>query len=215
MVQSPQRIVTGLPLHMPKVDFGQFGLGHIRAENNLTNPENERSFDCLYVRRADNGSGDIIFALDTLQQRSVNRFTAIPISIDTIKRVNKLGKDDKQPEGLIFGDFYNKTTVHDFDDDAGGSDGNASDKDFKHDQAYEQVFEEEAAKENRFIDKLEPVPPNELLQKWKHKANILTTIMMMTVMIVMMMMTATPMMMTIYQLCNQATISIQTLMKMK
>ena len=151
VVQSPQRIVNGLPLHMPKVDFGQFGLGHIGAENNLTDPENERSFNCLYVRRADNGSGDIVFALDTLQQRSVNRFTAIPISSDTIKRVNKLGKDDKQPKGIIFGDFYGKVTIHDFDDNAGDSDGNASDEDFEHDQSYEEEFEEESAKENIWL----------------------------------------------------------------
>ena len=161
-VQSPRRIITGLPLHLPRADFGQFGLGHIGAENNLTDPENERSFDCLYVRRADNGSGDIVFALDTLQQRSVNRFTAVPISIDTINRVNKLGKDDKQPEGLIFGDFYSKATIHDFDDDAGDDDGNASDEDFEHDESYDQEFEEEAAKENRIIDKFEPLSADEL-----------------------------------------------------
>ena len=51
VVQSSRRIVAGLPLCMPKADFGQFGLGHIGAENNLTDPENERSFDCLYVLR--------------------------------------------------------------------------------------------------------------------------------------------------------------------
>ena len=106
--------------------FGQFGLGHIGAINNLTEPDAERSFDCLYVRKADNGSGDIVFALDTLQERSVNRFTTIPISADTVARVNKIGLAEKQPAGLMFGDFYGQVTVQDFDDNAGEEDGNAS-----------------------------------------------------------------------------------------
>jgi hypothetical protein len=49
--------------------------------------EQERSVDALYIGRADNGSGHVVFKLNTKQPVSVNRVNPIPTTdaiIDTV-----------------------------------------------------------------------------------------------------------------------------------
>jgi hypothetical protein len=104
--------------------------------------------DALYIGRADNGSGHVVFKLSTKQPVSVNRVTVITPTADHIKFVNDMAEAENQPEGLDFADINGKVTLEGFidgivDDD----DSNASDDDFVHGEEYQKKCNEEARHE--------------------------------------------------------------------
>ena len=55
-VQSPQQMVTGIPLRERTHLIGQYGQGHRGDTNETAVLKGERSIDCLYLGRKDNGS---------------------------------------------------------------------------------------------------------------------------------------------------------------
>ena len=59
------------------------------------NTEQERSIDALYLGRAENGNGHIVFKLDTRAVVSVNRVVVIPTLKTVIDRVNAMGISEK------------------------------------------------------------------------------------------------------------------------
>jgi hypothetical protein len=140
---SPRELATGKKLRVPEHHIGQYVQGHTGGNNDTSK---ECSVDALYIRRADNGSGHVIFKLSTKQRVSVNRVTAITPTADHIKLVEDIAEAKNQPEGLEFANINGKVTLDDFikginDDD--DDDSNASDDDFVHDEEYQKEFNDE------------------------------------------------------------------------
>lgn len=52
--------------------------------------EEERSIDALYLGQSENGSGHIVFNLDTKTVVSVNRVVITPVSKIVIDRINEM-----------------------------------------------------------------------------------------------------------------------------
>ena len=104
--------------------------------------EKERSVDVLYLSRNDNRSSHLVFKLDTKLVISINSFTMINTPTSVINKINKMGEDEKQPDGiefmsdgvLLFKDLYQNSD--DNDDDS-----MASDDSFKPDKEYEEEFQ--------------------------------------------------------------------------
>ena len=71
----PRELVTGKKFRCPTIRIGQYIQGIIGDTNDT---DEERSIDALYLGRADNGSGHIVFKLDTKAVVSVNRVVLIP-----------------------------------------------------------------------------------------------------------------------------------------
>jgi hypothetical protein len=69
LILSPREIVTGKKFRCPSIKIGQYVQGHTGGSNS---PDQERSIDSLYIGRADNGSGHVVFKLNTKQPVSVN-----------------------------------------------------------------------------------------------------------------------------------------------
>jgi hypothetical protein len=100
--------------------------------------------DALYIGRADNRSGHVVFKLSTKQPVSANRVTVITPTADHIKFVNGMADGENQPEGLEFADINSKVTLEDFMDGINDDDDrNASDDDSVHDEEYQREFNEE------------------------------------------------------------------------
>ena len=107
--------------------------------------------DALYLGPLDNGSGHDVFKLSTKQKISARKVTLIPMTADVIERVNIMGKEEGEPNGLEFTDLFGNITIYDielgpnphgmFDDD----DSNISDADFTIDKA--DINKEIAAEE--------------------------------------------------------------------
>jgi hypothetical protein len=155
-ILSPREIVTGKRFRCPTINIGQYVQGHTGGTNST---DMERSIDALYIGRADNGSGHMVFKLNTKQPVSVNRVTIIPTNEATIKTVDDIGEQESQPEGIEFSDMNGRITVHDFAEaNADDDDSNASDEDFKMDQEYEDEMDNEIAieEEDGFIGNDDP-----------------------------------------------------------
>jgi hypothetical protein len=147
---SPRELVTGKKLRVPSIHIGQYVQGHTGGKTIGSNDTaEERSIDALYIGRADNGSGHIVFKLSTKQPVSVNRVTVIPPTTDHIKFVNDMADAENQPEGIEFADINGKVTLDDFIEgiNDGDDDSNASDDDFEDDIEYQQEYNDEAAME--------------------------------------------------------------------
>ena len=100
-------------MRIPPHLISQYGQGHIGGSNE-TAPKDERSIDCLYIGRKDNGSRHWVSKLSTKEKVSVNRFTLIPMNQDHIQRVNVMGKeDDKYDNTIEFADYHGKVTILD------------------------------------------------------------------------------------------------------
>jgi hypothetical protein len=94
--------------------------------------------DALYIGRADNGSGHVVFKLNTKLPVSINRVTIIPTSEATIKTINDIGEQESQPEGIEFSDLNGRITLQDFADNDNDDDSNASDADFNIEEEYKR-----------------------------------------------------------------------------
>ena len=145
-VLSPREIVTGKKFRCPTIRIGQYVQGHTGGSNDT---DEERSIDALYIGRADNGSGHMVFKLNTKQPVSVNRVTIIPTSDATIKTINDIGEQENQPEGIEFSDLNGRVTLQDFAENDIDEDSNASDEDFVMDKEYEDEEEHENALDER------------------------------------------------------------------
>jgi hypothetical protein len=143
-ILSPREIVTGKKFRCPSIRIGQYVQGHTGGSNDT---DEERSIDALYIGRADNGSGHMVFKLNTKQPVSVNRVTVIPTSDATINTVNAIGEQENQPEGIEFSDLNGRITLHDFAANDNDDDSNASDDDFKMDGEYEDEMNDEVIME--------------------------------------------------------------------
>jgi hypothetical protein len=110
----------------------------------LNDTDQERSIGALYIGRADNGSGHVVFKLNTKQPVSVNCVTIIPTSEANMKTVNDIGEQERQPEGIEFLDLNGRITLQDFTGGCGDdNDSNASDDDFKIDEEYKEEMKDE------------------------------------------------------------------------
>jgi hypothetical protein len=143
-VLSPREIVTGKKFRCPSIKIGQYVQGNTGGSNST---DQERSVDALYLGRADNGSGHVVFKLSTKQPVSVNRVTVIPTNEATIKTVNDIGEQESQPECIEFSDLNGRITLQDFADNDNDEDSNASDEDFKIDEEYKDEVNDEIALE--------------------------------------------------------------------
>jgi hypothetical protein len=97
----------------------------------------------MYIGRADNGSGHVVFKLNTKQPVSVNRITPIPTTDAIIETVNNIGEQENQPEGIEFSDMNGRITLQDFAANENDDDSNASDNDFKMDEEYQNEIDNE------------------------------------------------------------------------
>ena len=86
-ILSPKEIGTGKKFRCPTICLGQYIQGLIGGPNNT---EQERSIDALCLGRAENGSGHIVFKVDTKTVVSVNRVVVIPTPKSVIDRVSEM-----------------------------------------------------------------------------------------------------------------------------
>ena len=145
-------MVTGIPLRVPPHLIGQYGQGHRGGTNKTVVPKGERSIDCLYIGRKDNGSGHWVFNLSTGERNSVNRFTHIPMNQDHINRIDAMGKKEEEQKKykseIEFSDYYSNAMILDLDiyanpDDEGGSNDEYSQTSEKYDhEEFRGMFEE-------------------------------------------------------------------------
>ena len=77
----------------PKIWIGHYIQGLVGSTNDT---KQERSIDALYLGSTDNGSGHIVFKLDTKAIVSVNRVEVIPTPQTIIDRVDQLRASEKQ-----------------------------------------------------------------------------------------------------------------------
>jgi hypothetical protein len=139
-ILSPREIVTGKKFRCPSIKIGQYVLGHTGGSNST---DEERSIGALFIGRADNGSGHIMFKLNTKQPVSVNRITRISTTETTIEPVNAIGEQEGQPEGIQFSDMNGNIILQDFAENDNDEDSNASDDDFKLDEEYQEEIDNE------------------------------------------------------------------------
>jgi hypothetical protein len=148
-VLSPREIVSGKKFRCPSIKIGQCVQGHTGG---LNSTDQERSIDALYIGRADNGSGHVVFKLNTKQPVSVNRVDIIPTTEAVINTVNDIGEQEEQPEGIEFSDMHGGITLQDFADNDNDEDSNASDDDFEPDKEYQEDVDNEIALEEEAGD---------------------------------------------------------------
>ena len=149
-ILSPREIVTGKKFRGPTIHIGQYIQGLVGGTNST---DQERSIDALYLERVENGSGHIVFKLDTKVVISFNRVVVIPTPKRIIDRVNEMGTSEKQPEVVQFTNRDRRVSINDLDlnlDDDDDDDSNASDESFDHDKEYQEEFEKE--EKTRFDD---------------------------------------------------------------
>jgi hypothetical protein len=139
-ILSPREIVTGKKFRCPSTKIGQYVQGQTGGSNST---DEERSIDALYIGRADNGSGRIVFKLNTKQPVSVNRITPIPTTDAIIETVNSIGEQESQPEGIEFSGINCRITLQDFAANENDDDSNASDNDLKMDEEYQNEIDNE------------------------------------------------------------------------
>lgn len=78
----------------------------------INDTEQEKLINALYLGRADNDSGHIVFELDTKAVVSVNRVLVISTPQTVIDRVNQMEVSEKQPERIQFLDKDGNVTIH-------------------------------------------------------------------------------------------------------
>ena len=103
--------------------------------------EQEKSINALYLGHTDNGSGHIVFKLDTKAVISVNRVVVIPTPRTIINQVNQMGASENQPEGIQFTDMNGKVTINILDlNCANDNDNNSNETEesFDHDKEYQK-----------------------------------------------------------------------------
>jgi hypothetical protein len=115
---SARQIVTGKKLIIPPFMPGALVYGVPGGSSNSV--EKMRTFDALYLRPNDGGGGHFVYNISTKQRNSVPRVIglsgkAIPMTNEIIKTINDQGAQEDQPEGLIFGDRNNLTTILDLE----------------------------------------------------------------------------------------------------
>ena len=91
-ILSPRELVTGKKFRCPTIRIGQYIQGIVGGTNDI---DKERSIDALYLGRADNGSGRVVFKLDTKVVVTVNTVVIIPTSITIIDRINEMDRSEK------------------------------------------------------------------------------------------------------------------------
>ena len=147
-ILSLRELVTGKKFRCPTIRIGQWIQGIVGGTNDT---DKERLIDTLYLGRADNGSGHIVFKLDMKAVVSVNRVVLIPTPTTIIVRINEIGWSEKQPEGVQFTDKDGKVAINDLYlnlDDDDYDDSNASDESFFNNQEHQEKHNKE--KETRF-----------------------------------------------------------------
>ena len=90
-ILSPREIVTGKRFQCPEWPIGQYGQGMTGGTNSIAK---ERSIAVLYLGRNDNGSGHLVFKLDTKLVIYITSFTMINTTTSFIDRINKIGEDE-------------------------------------------------------------------------------------------------------------------------
>jgi hypothetical protein len=114
----PRQIVTGKNLIIPPFTPGAFVYGVPGGSSNSM--EKTRAFESLYLRPNDGRGGHFVYNIGTKQRYSVPRVIgmdgkAMPMTNETIKTINDQGSHEEQPDGLIFGDMNNLTTILDLE----------------------------------------------------------------------------------------------------
>ena len=137
---SCREIITRKKFRVPQHEIGDYVQAHT-VPNVSNDTGEERTVDALYLGPLDNGNGHDVFKLSTKQKISARKVTLIPMISDIIERVNIMGKEEGEPDGLEFTVLFGNITIHDielgpdprgmFDDD----DSKISDADFTIDKA--------------------------------------------------------------------------------
>ena len=136
---SPREIVTGKKLVIPPFVPGTFVYGVPGGSSSAT--DKLRSFEALYLRPNDGGGGHFVYNINTKQRNSVPRVIGIegkgiPMTDAIIKTINDQGEHENQPDGLIFGDINNHTTILDLESSKQGEEDPENDDDDASDRSY-------------------------------------------------------------------------------
>jgi hypothetical protein len=115
---SARQIVTGKKLIIPPFMPGALVYGVPSSSSNSI--EKMSTFDALHIRPNDGGGGHFVYNIATKHRNSVPRVIglsgkAIPMTNEIIKTINDQGANENQPDGLIFGDRNNLTTILDLE----------------------------------------------------------------------------------------------------
>ena len=143
---SARQIVTGKKLIIPPFMPGALVYGVPGGSSNSV--EKMRTFEALYLRPNDGGGGHFVYNISTKQINSVPRVIglagkAIPMINEIIKTINDQGTNENQPEGLVFGDRNDLTTILDLEPFKEGEEKNPEfDDDYASDRLYEPQDED-------------------------------------------------------------------------
>jgi hypothetical protein len=136
---SPRQIITGKKLIIPPYVPGALVYGVPGGSTNATGKF--RAFDALYLRPNDGGGGHFVYNIGTKQRNSVPRVIGmegkgIPMTNEIIKTINDQGNDENQPDGIIFGNINNITTILDLEAGDEGEEEPEFDDDNASDRSY-------------------------------------------------------------------------------
>jgi hypothetical protein len=136
---SPGEIVTGKKLIIPPFVPGTYVYGVPGGSLNVT--DRPRSFEALYLRPNDGGGGHFVYNIITKQRNSVPRVVGeegkgIPMTDAIIRTINDQGSYENQPDGIVFGDMNNLTTILDLEPCADGEEDPEFDDDNASDRSY-------------------------------------------------------------------------------
>ena len=110
-ILSPREIVTGKKFRVPRHKIDDYVRAHIsnKMDDDATS---EQIIDALYLGPSDNDDGHNMFTFSTKQRMSVNKISMIPITTDIVDKVNNMGKDENQLDGLDFTSLLNNINTH-------------------------------------------------------------------------------------------------------
>ena len=110
-VMSPRQILFRKKFKTPLCKMGELVLAYdVRANNKTSRP---RVFYTLYIGPNDGGTGHSVFKLSTKQMIITPRCKPVPMPDNVIEVVNKIGKDERMPDGIHFRNINKEATLDD------------------------------------------------------------------------------------------------------
>ena len=91
-VISPRELITGKKLRVPACDIGEYVMGHQKTTNDTGT---SRCVEGLYLDPSDNGTGYLIFKLDTKQPVLMKKLRSLPMPEAVIEGVNKPWEEEE------------------------------------------------------------------------------------------------------------------------
>ena len=110
-VMSPKQMIVGKKFKTPLCKMGEFVLTYDVQSNNKASKL--RAFYALYIRPNDGDTGYSVFKLSTQSMIVTPRCKPISIPDNVIEAVNQIGENNGSPDGIVFHNIHEESTVED------------------------------------------------------------------------------------------------------